>query len=260
MQDLQHLRPDHDETLVARLAADDLAGREADAARALVMECPACTELLVDLRAIATATAALQPTRRSRDFRLTQADAARLRPAGWRQLLHRFGEPGLSFTRPLAMGLTTLGIAGLLLTALPGGFGFGSGAASIPSTLGNQVMSPEAAGGADYESAPTASGIREFASSPAIDMAPSAPPAAAVSSPASADAGGSTKGSGAPDQGPQAPSVSPVPAERATPGPAAIAPLSDAGGGPSPLFILSVAVLVAGLGLGGLRRAARRLA
>jgi hypothetical protein len=91
-------------------------------------------------------------------------------------------------------------------------------------------------------------------------MAPSAPPAAVESSPASNDFSGSTKGSGAPEQGPQAPSVSPVPAERATPGPAAIAPSSDAGGGPSPLFVLSAAVLVAGLGLGGLRLAARRLA
>ncbi len=59
MQDLQHLRPDHDETLVARLAADDLAGREVDAAGALVTECPACAELLADLRAIVRATAAL---------------------------------------------------------------------------------------------------------------------------------------------------------------------------------------------------------
>ena len=260
MQTLQHLRPDHDETLVARLAADDLAGREADVARALVVECPACAGLLVDLRAIASATAALPASRRSRDFRLTQADAARLRPAGWRRFLGRFGEPELSFTRPLAMGLTTLGIAGLVLTALPGGFGFGSGAASTLSTVGSGATSPQASGGTNYEMAPFASGIREAASSPAIDMAPSAPSAAAESSPASADAGGSTKGSGAPDQGPQAPSVSPAPAERATPGPAALAPSSDGGGGPSPLFVLSLVALVVGLGLGGLRRAARRLA
>lgn len=246
MQDLQHLRPDHDEFLVARLAADDLVGREAGAANALTTECPACAQLLADLRAIASATATLPATRRPRDFRLSQADAARLRPAGWRRFVARFGAPELSFTRPLAMGLTTLGIAGLLLASLPAGFGLGAGA------------SPEAAGGAYSAAAPDASGIRNLASSPAIVMAPSVPPAAAESSPASGDASGATKSSGAPDRATQ--SESPAPAEGLTPGPAAIAPLSEAGGGPSPLVVLSVVLLVTGLGLGGLRRVARRLA
>jgi hypothetical protein len=264
VQDLQHLRPDHDETLVARLFADDLAGREADAARALVAECPACAALLADLRALASATTALPATRRPRDFRLTQADAARLRPGGWRQFLRRFGDPDLSFTRPLAMGLTTLGIAGLLLTALPGGFGFGSGGASILSTVGNRVTLPEAGGGAYYGSPPAASGILGAAPSPAIGMAPNTAPSAVESSPASGppsgDRSGFTKSSGTADQGAQALPESAAPAERATLGPAAIASPPDAGGGPSPLFVLSVVVLLAGLGLGGLRRAARRLA
>lgn len=248
MQDLQHLRPDHDEFLVARLAADDLVGHEAGAANALTTECPACAQLLADLRAIASATATLPATRRPRDFRLTRADAVRLQPVGWRRFVARFGAPELSFTRPLAMGLTTLGIAGLLLASLPAGFGLGAGA------------SPEAAGGAYSAAAPEPSGIRDLASSPAIVMAPSVPPAAAESSPASGDASGATKSTGAPDQGAQALSGSPTPAELATPGPAAIAPLSEAGGGPSPLVVLSVVLLVAGLGLGGLRRVARRLA
>ena len=69
---LPHTAPDHDETLVARLAADDLpeTDRDAGLARSLVAECPACAELLADLRAIAAATAVLPAPRRTRDFRL----------------------------------------------------------------------------------------------------------------------------------------------------------------------------------------------
>ncbi len=83
---LPHTRPDHDETLIARLAVDDLASDDRDRLRATtqVAECPACAELLADLRTIATAVAALPEPRRTRDFRVTEADAARLRPTGWR--------------------------------------------------------------------------------------------------------------------------------------------------------------------------------
>ena len=90
---LPHTHPDHDETLIARLAVDDLASDDRDRLRATtqVAECPACAELLADLRTIATAVAALPEPRRTRDFRLTEADAARLRPTGWRGALARLG-------------------------------------------------------------------------------------------------------------------------------------------------------------------------
>ena len=65
------------------------------------------------------ATAGLPAPRRTRDFRLTDADAARLRQTRWRRLLGRFGDPRLAFTRPLATGLVTLGIAGLVLASAP---------------------------------------------------------------------------------------------------------------------------------------------
>ena len=114
-----HLQPDHDETLIARFAADDVTGAEAASAARRVADCPACAELHADLRSIMAATATLPAPRRTRDFRLTEADAARLQRTGWRRLLGRFGDPRLAFTRPLATGLVTLGIAGLLLSAAP---------------------------------------------------------------------------------------------------------------------------------------------
>ena len=102
---LPHSSPDHDETLIARLAVDDLADRRArrPARPRLVADCPACAELLADLRAIAAATAALPAPRRTRDFRLTEADAARLRPPAGAALVARFGSPTLRL-HPAARG------------------------------------------------------------------------------------------------------------------------------------------------------------
>lgn len=265
MPNLPHTAPDHDETLIARLAADDLPEdeREGRLARQRVIDCPACAELLTDLRAIVAATAALPSPRRTRDFRLTEADAARLRPGGWRGLLVRFGSPSFAFTRPVAMGLATLGIAGLLLASLPAGLG--GSTASAPQELN--------AGGA-----PTA------AAAPAASVPPGAPPnAGGVTSPAP----------GAAAQGPEAASpggrtnTSSPPKAAGSPAPSAAEDLGTGGAacpcgsaapsvaaegsgsgvqqeavpstGPSPLVIASVALLVAGLGLAGLRTLARRV-
>src|SRR5690242_847221 len=85
------VRPDHDghdRLLVAALAAGDLTGGERDHALELIRTCAPCAELHEDLVAIARATAVVPPTiARPRDFQLTPADAARLRPAGWRRVL-----------------------------------------------------------------------------------------------------------------------------------------------------------------------------
>ena len=151
---LPHVRPDHDETLVARLAADDLATREVLVAKAQVADCPACAELLADLRSIASATARLQGPQRTRDFRLTEADAARLRPAGWRGLLARLGSPDFAFARPVASGLAALGIAGLILASIPSGFG--GSAASLPYSAQDGPTGGLPAGGAAPAAASTA--------------------------------------------------------------------------------------------------------
>ena len=74
----------HDRHLVAALAADDLEPIVRTEAETLVATCRDCAELFADLKVIAAATAALPDVPRTRDFRITAADAARLRPRGWR--------------------------------------------------------------------------------------------------------------------------------------------------------------------------------
>jgi hypothetical protein len=131
---------------VARLAAGDLGPGETAAARELLATCDACAALAADLRAIATATrelgsaavraasatsAASAGSARSpiapRDFRLTAADAARLRRRG---ILRRAGVAAAGAAGPLrgaGGALATLGLVGLLvsagLPALSGGAG-----------------------------------------------------------------------------------------------------------------------------------------
>ncbi len=142
----------HDLHLVAAFAADDLAPVVRTEAERLVESCRDCAELFADLRIIAAATAALPDIPRTRDFRLTAADAARLQPRGWRGLLDAIGGARASFSRPLAAGLTTLGLVGLLVTTIPGalsGISLGS-AGAAPAAL-----APEAGGGNRLSGAPS---------------------------------------------------------------------------------------------------------
>ncbi len=111
----------HDTILVAALAAGDLADLAMADAEALVAACAECADLRADLHAIAAATRALPAPVRTRDFRLTPAQAERLRPSRPRRLLAAFASPRFAASRPLAVAFTTLGLAGLLLTAIPAG-------------------------------------------------------------------------------------------------------------------------------------------
>ena len=67
-------------TLVVALDAGDLVGADRDRAATLAATCAGCASLLDDLAAIRAATATLPAPVRRRDYRLTDADAARLRP------------------------------------------------------------------------------------------------------------------------------------------------------------------------------------
>lgn len=113
----------HDRFLVASLLDEDLAAEVRARAEAQVATCPACAELLADLRAIAAATASLPVPPRRRDFRLSPEDARRLRPRGIRRFVAALGAPRLAVLRPLGTAMATLGLAGLLLTATPLGQG-----------------------------------------------------------------------------------------------------------------------------------------
>lgn len=105
--------------LIAALQAGDLAGADLARADALLASCADCADLFADLGTLRAAVRAMPAPPRRRDFRLTEEDAVRLRPSGWRRLVGWLAAPR-STVRPLAAGLATLGLAGLLVTAIPG--------------------------------------------------------------------------------------------------------------------------------------------
>ncbi len=267
-----HTRADHDETLIARLAADDLTEGEVAHAQQLVGSCPACAELHADLRSIMAATAGLPAPQRTRDFQLTEADAARLRGTGWRRLLGRFGDPRLAFTRPLATGLVTLGIAGLVLASLPSFL-------SSASATGLPALAPVAGStGESLTSLPndgaygTKSGAAPSAAATAVAVGADASPAASTGAQAPTPPSGEPTKPPAPAATPQGTPGTPAdqtlgaagspPATNQLPPDnvvgAKIVDVSAPAAGPSPLLVGSVALLVVGIGLLLLRWAARR--
>ena len=129
----------HDALLMAALAAGDLAGTDRDHAQTLIATCRQCAQLHDDLVAIARATATVPAPAAmpARDFRLTPADASRLRPGGWRRFLAAFAGARAA-TKPLGVALTTIGLAGLLVTSVPFGFASG-GSASRAAPVGAGV-------------------------------------------------------------------------------------------------------------------------
>lgn len=154
----------HDTMLVAALAAGDLAATDRDQAIGLTRSCADCASLHDDLVAIARATAVVPPPFATppRDFRLTPADAARLRPGGWRRLVAAFSAPRQAVTRPLGVGLTTLGLVGLLIGNVPLGTG-----ASLETSAGGAGTQ---AGRGPSEVAPLTGGSP--AAAPAASVAP----------------------------------------------------------------------------------------
>ncbi len=197
----------HDTLLVAALADRTIGAADRERAEALVARCGLCAALRDDMVAIRSATRALPTPPRRRDYRLAADDASRLRPGGWRRLVAALRSSG-DVTRPLAVGLTTLGLAGLLVATVPSiltgsvPLGPSSGAAALPesnaagggTSSGGQVSSgaaaafPAAGSGAGEAAspafpAPDASGI----TAPLRAAAPP-PSAAAAAAPVSSAA------------------------------------------------------------------------
>lgn len=220
----------HDRLAVAALAAGDLSAPDLTRSSDLVAACPDCGDLLAEIRSIGTATRHLPPRTwvAPRDFRIS-ADQARslARGAGWRRILRPFGRQGNAAVRPLAAMFSTLGVAGLLLAALPL-LPFAGGTASV-DTVG---------GGAQVREAPSAASLQpEFRllASPTVD-----PAGDDFSGPAKAGAESEPTSGEAVDTS-QPPEVE----ERTDP--------------PAPLLLVSLVFLGVGLGLFLLQRAARRL-
>ena len=244
----------HDPMLVAALAADDLAGADRDQALALTRSCSDCTTLHDDLLAVARATAAVPPpfTTRPRDFQLTPADAARLRPGGWRRFVAALANSGSFRSRPLGVGLATLGLVGLLVGNVQ--LGIGSGSASQAMTQADRAAEAPAASAGTLDVAGEA-----FSSSatPAPVPDPAAAPAASVA-PASASGSGNFGAalpSGAPEAirgGPIAANPTGGKAATTTEEPTSVAPSSrDATAGEAfrPLNLLFGGAIVLGIGL-----------
>ena len=109
----------HDREAIAAFAAGDAPESDRTRAESLIHDCRDCARLADDLRAIAAATRGLPaPSGTARDFRLSAADAARLRGGPWRRVARALGLSAWN-PRPFAAALTTLGVAGLLLAVLP---------------------------------------------------------------------------------------------------------------------------------------------
>lgn len=293
------LHATHDELLIAAHAAGDLDDvRRLEAAR-LVASCSECALLFRDLQAVQAAVAEMPPARRRRDFRLTEAEAARLRPRGWRRFLVPLSGPRFAFTQPLGAGLAMVGIVGLLVATVPGILQTAS-PATILSTVGSAVVpqassadrvagagqpAPTAGPSVGAEAitgsaasaapsapvpvtpqvgllvpAPSASAGPEKMTSPMVGSLGAAPTPPAVAPPSSATSGGA----GAPvspNTGGQGPAAAAGPSGRGTfGGPVAPGPGPVPAPGPQPFVVASVALLILGAALFAGRLAARRLA
>ncbi len=270
----------HDEMLVASLADHSLPDVDRKAAEVLVASCRECADLHADILAVRAATVTMPTPARPRDYTLTADDAARLRSRGWRRLVSAFGTARDSFSRPLAVGLTTLGIAGLLVASLPsivaGGVTFGSGTLTT-------VGAGNLPGG----------GLAAPVTNPGSENATGAPAVPAAAAPSAGPSGGKSVDAGGPIASPgpvAAPASSPVgdfgiiqPGQAsagavrggqgagvtggASPAPAALRDLNANSGDTQalgqlqlpPLAIVSGTFLLIGLGLFAIRWGARRL-
>jgi hypothetical protein len=274
--------PAHDTMLVAALVDDLVPAGEREGAQQLVDTCGRCAELHDDLLALRAATRALPTPPRPRDYRLTAADVDRLRPTGLRRWIAAIGSSRDAFTRPLAIGLTTLGIVGLVVSGAPllsfgGATSSASGEpAAAPRPAASQPafdVAVPAAGAGNAAAEATRGPVAAAATAPAatapaatapavLPPAQQAPGLAAAPSPPSGD--GSSEALG--DQSGRAGgSVGGAKATGSIPGaeqdhPVAVTGPQPAEPGPSvaPIVIVSGVLLLAGLGLFLLRWMARR--
>lgn len=170
----------HDRLLIANLIDRSIDEAERARAEELLAACRECEQLFDDLVALSAATRSMAVPARPRDFTLSAADAERLRVRGWRRLLSAIGSSRDAFSRPLALGLTTLGIAGLLFATIPSAFMASGGAATLPAV--GDALDGASGGAANQEMATQASEAPPAGheSVPEIAAAPSAAASAAA--------------------------------------------------------------------------------
>ena len=237
----------HDPELVAAHLDGRLDPGDLERVDAWLAACGACAVLHEDLQDLVLATRALPTPSRPRDFALSPEDADRARSGGWRRLVAAIGSPRDTFSRPLAVGLTTLGIAGLLVANVPSTLTFGSAGSTTGSAAQMELAAPSAgAAAAGASAAPLyqPNGIDTIGGEPPVDTTAEGP---VEPSRASAPSDAAITKSAEPDQrdGSNEAFAQTVP--------------DETNGGPSWLVLGSLALLVVGLTLALLRWRARRL-
>ena len=247
----------HDRLIVANLVDRSVSDAERARAEAQLAACRDCALLYDDLVALSAATRTLPVPARTRDFTLTPVDAERLRIRGWRRVLAAIGSSRDVFSRPLAVGLTTLGLAGLLVATIPTAL-TGLGGATALSTVGSAVDDASGGAGANPEM------LSQASAAPA--QVESGPAAAAPSAGAPAGAAPAPAASVGPD--PEREDVnrvfvggetSPLPGEPDSANLYGSEFPGDEGFIPSTMAVVAALLLLVGLGLFGLRWTARRL-
>jgi hypothetical protein len=264
----------HDELLIASLLDRSVEDPTRRRAEAMVASCEDCAALHRDLLVLSAATRALPTPPRPRDFTLSAADVERLRPSGWRRLIRAVGSSRDLFSRPLAIGLTTIGLAGLLVGTVPDLLSGQAATSAVPPSVGQALgaagANPESTEASRAASAPSAA---PSAAPPpaAAQLAPTAEPSIALApaplapSPAALPSGstndtfvaGPEASGGAAEVAPDGSSLK----NHAIDGTTSSVPSS-----PEPLSVrtgllgLSGLLLLLGLGLFALRWTARRLA
>jgi hypothetical protein len=235
----------HDPLLIAADLDGTLDARDVGRVGDWLAACADCERLRSDLAALALATRTLPTPMRPRDFQLTQADAGRRSAGGWRRVLAAIASPRDTFTRPLAVGLTTLGLAGLVIANIPTatlfGVAGGAGTAAGPGgAVSSQVELSHPKSGAPL--LPGAELLPDAAASAKTDITGEAVPQPSTAD-RNAGLNGSVPSAGAAPQG--------TPVDEAL--------VVDDGVGPSLLVIASLAMLLTGIALALLRWGARRL-
>jgi hypothetical protein len=251
----------HDQVLIANLIDRSPSDAERARGEAQMAACRECERLHEDLLALSAATRAMPVPSRPRDFALTAADAERLRVRGWRRVLAAIGSSRDAFSRPLAIGFTTLGIAGLLVATIPSALpGLGGSATSLSpaeDAARSAAGTGNGAAGANPEFLAQSSGAPEAASAPAIAAA--GPTSAPSEAPAPAAAAPPELTPEVLVEGGEAGSAATEPQDQGAfdTYQKSFAPTEPAG--PSPLLIVAALLLLAGLSLFTLRWTARRL-
>ena len=172
----------HEPFLIARYVDDDASPAERTRVETLIASCSSCRELADDLRALQLSLSTDMPIpRRTRDFRLSPADAERARSASpWDRFLRWAAGPKLGVLQPLGAAALSIGIAVTVVSGL--GIAPGGSMSTAGDAPAAAVAAPPTAGGAPRrtQAPPEREGVTAAGESPAAALASPAATTAAT--------------------------------------------------------------------------------